>query len=197
MQNPPFVITNADHRTCGPPMKISQLRNLTVVIEAGTVRQAAKHLNLSQSSVTKSIQQLEETLGVELLRRSSHGVMPTEAGRALVARAKVIDAELRHARNDIDAIRGANFGGRGRGPRETWSTFLDPSLNPPEIRPWGSKALINACMDFRHIKSFSPRTKLDKKTYERVVSRWSELGLAGKPPEIRVFEEKRSPEGIA
>jgi 4-hydroxy-3-polyprenylbenzoate decarboxylase len=26
--------------------------------------------------------------------------------------------------------------------RETWSTFLDPSLNPPEIRPWGSKALI-------------------------------------------------------
>ena len=110
MQNPPFVITNGDHRTCGPPMKISQLRNLTVVIEAGTVRQAAKHLNLSQSSVTKSIHQLEETLGVELLRRSSHGVMPTEAGRALVARAKVIDAELRHARNDIDAIRGANFG---------------------------------------------------------------------------------------
>jgi 3-polyprenyl-4-hydroxybenzoate decarboxylase len=31
--------------------------------------------------------------------------------------------------------------------RETWSTFLDPSLNPPEIRPWGSKCLINACMD--------------------------------------------------
>ena len=24
--------------------------------------------------------------------------------------------------------------------RETWSTYLDPSLNPPEIRPWGSKA---------------------------------------------------------
>ena len=37
--------------------------------------------------------------------------------------------------------------------RETWSTFLDPSLNPPEIRPWGSKALINACMDYKHIKT--------------------------------------------
>ena len=80
--------------------------------------------------------------------------------------------------------------------RETWSTFLDPSLNPPEIRPWGSKALINACMDYKHIKSFSPRTKLDKKTYERVVSRWSELGLPGKPPEVTVFEEKSSPQGI-
>jgi UbiD family decarboxylase len=72
--------------------------------------------------------------------------------------------------------------------RETWSTFLDPSLNPPEIRPWGSKALINACMDYRHIKTFSPRTKLDKTTYDRVVSRWNELGLSGKPPEITVFE---------
>jgi len=68
--------------------------------------------------------------------------------------------------------------------RETWSTFLDPSQNPPEIRPWGSKALINACMDFRHIKNFSPRTKLDKNTYDRVVARWQELGLSGKPPEI-------------
>ena len=61
--------------------------------------------------------------------------------------------------------------------RETWSTFLDPSLNPPEIRPWGSKALINACMDYKYIKTFSPRTKLDKKMYDQVVSRWSELGL--------------------
>ena len=66
--------------------------------------------------------------------------------------------------------------------RETWSTFLDPSLNPPEIRPWGSKALINACMDYKYIKTFSPRTKLDKKMYDQVVSRWSELGLPGKAP---------------
>jgi hypothetical protein len=36
--------------------------------------------------------------------------------------------------------------------RETWSALLDPSLNPPEIRPWGSKVLINACMDYRHIQ---------------------------------------------
>ena len=74
--------------------------------------------------------------------------------------------------------------------RETWSTFLDPSLNPPEIRPWGSKALINACMDYKHIKTFSPRTKLDKKTYDQVVSRWKELDLPGKPTEITVFEER-------
>ena len=73
--------------------------------------------------------------------------------------------------------------------RETWSTFLDPSLNPPEIRPWGSKALINACMDYRHIKNFSKRTKLSKATYEQVVARWNELGFSGTPPVQTVFED--------
>jgi 3-polyprenyl-4-hydroxybenzoate decarboxylase len=80
--------------------------------------------------------------------------------------------------------------------RETWSTFLDPSLNPPEIRPWGSKALINACMDYKHIKSFSPRTKLDKKTYDQVAARWSELGFAGSAPQISIFEDKTSAKDI-
>ena len=73
--------------------------------------------------------------------------------------------------------------------RETWSTFLDPSLNPPEIRPWGSKALINACMDYKYIKTFSKRTKLDKAAYDKVVARWNEFGFEGKPPEISVFED--------
>ena len=78
--------------------------------------------------------------------------------------------------------------------RETWSTFLDPSLNPPEIRPWGSKALINACMDYRYIKNFSRRTKLSKDAYDNVVRRWSELGLEGKPPLMTVFEDAKFPE---
>ena len=92
------------------PVKLSQLRHLIAVAEAGTLRQAAKSLFLSQSSVTKSIQQLEEALGAELLHRTSHGVMPTAAGRALVARARSIESELREARNDIDNIRGAGTG---------------------------------------------------------------------------------------
>ena len=33
--------------------------------------------------------------------------------------------------------------------RNTWSTWLDPTQNPPEKRPYGSKALINACKEHR------------------------------------------------
>jgi DNA-binding transcriptional LysR family regulator len=91
-------------------MKLNQLRNLAAVIQAGAVRQAALTLNLSQSSISKSIQQLEDELGVELLRRGAHGVAPTEAGKALLARVKTVEAELRHARNDLQEIRGASIG---------------------------------------------------------------------------------------
>lgn len=91
-------------------MKLSQLRNFAAVVEAGVVRQAARNLNLSQSSITKSIQQLEDELGAELLHRGAHGVAPTAAGKALLARAKTIEAELRHARNDVETIEGAHVG---------------------------------------------------------------------------------------
>lgn len=86
-------------------MKFSQLRNLMAVVEAGTVRQAARNFNVSQSAITKSVKQLEDSVGVALLHRSAHGVVPTAAGSALLARAKAIESELRHARSDIENLR--------------------------------------------------------------------------------------------
>lgn len=91
-------------------LKLSQLRNFIAAVDAGTIRQAAKALNLSQSSVTKSLQLLEADLGAELLRRGARGVAPTDAGKALLRRAKTIEAELRHTRNDIETIQGAGVG---------------------------------------------------------------------------------------
>jgi 4-hydroxy-3-polyprenylbenzoate decarboxylase len=72
--------------------------------------------------------------------------------------------------------------------RNTWSTWLDPTQNPPEKRPYGSKALINACKEHRHLPVFSKRTTLRKKVYDQVAARWSELGLPGHAPTVRAFE---------
>jgi DNA-binding transcriptional LysR family regulator len=91
-------------------MKFIQLRNFIAVIEAGTFRQAAKNLRLSQSSISKSLQQLEDEIGAEILHRGARGVVPTAAGEALLRRAKHIEAELRHARNDVQMIEGALVG---------------------------------------------------------------------------------------
>ena len=68
--------------------------------------------------------------------------------------------------------------------RQTWSTWLDPTQNPPEERPYGSKALINACMEHRYIREFSKRTKVRRSVYESVAARWEHLGFAGAPPKL-------------
>jgi UbiD family decarboxylase len=72
--------------------------------------------------------------------------------------------------------------------RNTWSTWLDPTQNPPEKRPYGSKALINACKEHRHLPVFSKRTTLRKNIYDKVAARWKELGLPGQTPTVRAFE---------
>jgi 4-hydroxy-3-polyprenylbenzoate decarboxylase len=82
-----------------------------------------------------------------------------------------------HPARDIDIL------------RQTWSTSLDPAQNQMEQRPYGSKALINACMEHRYLKTFSRRTKLRRAVYDNVVSRWDQLGFSGKPPQIAVFED--------
>jgi UbiD family decarboxylase len=71
--------------------------------------------------------------------------------------------------------------------RNTWSTGLDPSQYPPELRPYGSKALINACKPHRSIAHFPATTTLRRSTYERTVKRWSELGLVEPPPSLSIF----------
>jgi DNA-binding transcriptional LysR family regulator len=92
-------------------MKLSQLRYLTAVASAGSLRQAGRDLNVSQSALTKSIRLLEEELGVTLLTRESHGVSPTTSGAALIRRAKFIETELQSARSELQAIEDARMGG--------------------------------------------------------------------------------------
>ena len=73
--------------------------------------------------------------------------------------------------------------------RNTWSTGLDPSQVPRELRPYGSKALIDACKPHRYLKDFPKSTMLDRKVYERVASRWQEFGLDGAPPVMSAFDD--------
>src|SRR5262250_1637494 len=71
--------------------------------------------------------------------------------------------------------------------RNTWSTGLDPSQHIAEQRPYGSKALINACKPHRYIKQFPPSTLLRREVYERVSARWAQLGFTEPPPKLKVF----------
>jgi DNA-binding transcriptional LysR family regulator len=84
----------------------AQLRDLIAVVETGSVRSAARKLGLAQAAVSKNLTALEKSLGVPLLVRSARGVEPTELGRIVLRRARVVDAELRHLQEEIERFSG-------------------------------------------------------------------------------------------
>ncbi|MCY1550388.1 Phenolic acid decarboxylase subunit C [compost metagenome] len=72
--------------------------------------------------------------------------------------------------------------------RNTRGSPLDPAQNPQEKRFFGSKALINACKDYRHVRSFPVRTLLRESLYRKLEDRWADLGLPGTIPAINAFD---------
>ena len=65
-------------------MKLHDLHILMAVAEAGSMNKAAALLNMTQSAVSRSVAELERTVGVSLLDRYARGVEPNEYGRALL-----------------------------------------------------------------------------------------------------------------
>jgi len=84
----------------------AHLRDLIAVVETGSVRSAARKLGLAQAAISKNLTALEKSLGVPLLIRSARGVEPTEIGRIVLRRARVIDAELRNLHEEVGRFNG-------------------------------------------------------------------------------------------
>ena len=64
------------------------------VDEYGSFRKAAEALNVRPSAVSRRIQALEDALGVSLFQRRTQGAESTLAGRRVLARARVIIADV-------------------------------------------------------------------------------------------------------
>jgi hypothetical protein len=61
----------------GRRMKLHDLHVLMAVVQAGSMNKAAVLLNTGQSAISRSIAELEHTIGVRLLDRTRQGVEPT------------------------------------------------------------------------------------------------------------------------
>ena len=77
------------------------------VVETGSFSAAARHLNVGQPAVSKTVAQLESRLQVSLLIRSTHGLTPTEAGLRFYERAKAALREADEAERDRVEAEGA------------------------------------------------------------------------------------------
>lgn len=111
-------------------LNLDQLAAFTQVIELGSFSAAAGHLNLTQPAVSQQVKQLEEKFGLRLLERIGRRATPTDAGLALLAHARNIDAAVSAT---LDAMAQQASGAIGRVRLGTGSTALLYML-PPILR---------------------------------------------------------------
>lgn len=83
---------------------LHKLKIFILICEQGSLNRAAQALYLSQSAVSQHIQDLESTLGVQLLERSPRGTQPTPAGEVLLSYARQMIQLLADAERDIMQI---------------------------------------------------------------------------------------------
>ncbi|MGJ4880935.1 MULTISPECIES: LysR family transcriptional regulator [unclassified Bradyrhizobium] len=74
--------------------KLSSLRAFVKVVESGSFAEAGRQLRLSRSAISKYIGELEQSLGVQLIVRTTRHASPTETGQLYFERAVSILAEL-------------------------------------------------------------------------------------------------------
>jgi len=87
-------------------MKQQQIKALVKIADLGSIRAAAEALNTSQSSLTRAMRELEDSLGAQILNRSFRGVSFTPAGEALLRRARMIVETVARAEQEVRQISG-------------------------------------------------------------------------------------------
>jgi DNA-binding transcriptional LysR family regulator len=71
------------------------IETFLMVIDNGSIAEAARRLNLTAAAVAKRIHALESEIGSVLVMRSGRTIRPTEAGAAIIERARRFLAEAR------------------------------------------------------------------------------------------------------
>lgn len=92
-------------------MELRQLKYFAKVAELKNFSEASRQLNITQSTLSQQIKQLEGELGVELLIRDSHHVGLTDIGEAFLPQ---VERTLSEAATCLDRIRDVQQLGSGK-----------------------------------------------------------------------------------
>ena len=110
------------------PFTLQQLRILKAVMTEKSFTSAAKVLFLSQSYISKQIKALEETLGVNLLRRNSRIVSLTENGQIFLQYSERILTLCEESYRALIDLKNGERGNLSIGASQTIGTYLMPRL---------------------------------------------------------------------
>ena len=154
--------------------RLQQLALFVRTAESGSFSKAAREFGLSQPSASRSIAALERRLGVKLLVRTTRQVSATDAGEAL----------LRRAREALLAVDDAENAARGA---DRLSGVLRIAL-PPGYGAWRIVPLLPGFLA-RH-----PLLKIDlmmSDRYENLIAEGADLALRiGDLPDSRLRRAK-------
>lgn len=87
-----------------------RLTHLIALAEEGSFARAAERVHLSQPALSRSIQALEDEVGMKLFDRATRGVAMTAAGRLLAERARRVLFETRCLFRDVELLRTHEIG---------------------------------------------------------------------------------------
>ena len=82
-------------------MNIQALRYVVQIGEIGSINKAAQQLYISQSTLSRAIQEIEETTGFIIFQRSSKGVIMTHEGKKIIGQAKKLLARIDQCENQF------------------------------------------------------------------------------------------------
>jgi DNA-binding transcriptional LysR family regulator len=90
---------------CMTHIQDRRLEHFLAAVDAGSVLAATKRVHLSQPALSRSIRDLEASLGVPLLERHARGVRPTAYGAALARHARLMRNQARLALGELESLR--------------------------------------------------------------------------------------------
>lgn len=109
---------------------LRQLRFLTALDEAQNFSRAADLCNVTQSTLSTGLKELEDRLGVQVAERTKHSVLMTALGLDLAERARGILAEVQDFENRAKRERNAGVTAIRLGTIPTVGPFLMPKAMP-------------------------------------------------------------------
>lgn len=92
-------------------IRMRQIRAFLAIAQHGSIRAAARAIQVSQPALSKTLRDFETALSVPLITRSARGVNLTEYGQALRPRCVMVVAEIARAEDELRQLvdlRGGN-----------------------------------------------------------------------------------------
>lgn len=87
------------------PLRLDSFDVFVAIVRHGGFRAAALERGVSSSALSQTMNNLEETLGIRLLNRTTRSVSPTEAGQRLLERLAPALSDIRLAIAEVDELR--------------------------------------------------------------------------------------------